>query len=63
MATVTVYLTSGQTITYEGNYKKIRGPAGQLLDHQFGVDSETGLSLDFIRLDTIAAVTVQEAWV
>lgn len=55
MKTVTIYLTSGQTITYEGTYTR-----DNVLGHRFGVDASTGLSLDFIDRDMIAAVTAQE---
>lgn len=64
MDRITVYLVSGQTLTFEGVYEPIMNPVnGELIKHKFGTDEQTGLKINFLRMDMIAAVTTQKEWV
>ena len=63
MATITVYLMSGQTFTYEGTYDQVRAPGtNELISHKFAVDARSGMKIPFVRVDAVAAVTEKEDW-
>ena len=63
MQKITVYLTSGQTITFDGTYKMVHDPVSGRGSHKFSVDEQSGLEIPFIAHDKIVAVTSQEEWV
>lgn len=64
MDRITVYLVSGQTLSFEGVYEPIMNPVnGELIKHKFGTDEQEGLKINFLRMDMIAAVVTQKDWV
>jgi hypothetical protein len=60
MKKITVYLTSGQTITFDGLYKMVQDPLTSKWRHKFSVSEQSGFELPFLPHDMVAAVTTQE---
>lgn len=57
---ITVYLKTGQTITFSGTYEKVAGASGTIIRHRF--EPERGFRIPFLPHDQIVAVTEEDAW-
>ena len=61
MAKITVYLTSGQTITFDGTYEPVRSPISkELMKHGFRTTVHSGFKIEFLGRDVVTAGTSQE---
>lgn len=57
---ITVYLKTGQTITFTGTYETVIGGVGHVIRHHF--EPERGFRIPFLPHEQIIAVTEEDAW-